>query len=205
MSRRLGERRICPALSTTDLLLLLVLVILMQAHLLSAIAGSLVALLFAVQHGIGAIVLLTHRPASQVSSRLWDTALGWAGTLLPLAMRATAEPAGWLSLTIVASGSLLATAAILSLGRSFGMEPAHRGLQTRGLYRLVRHPIYAAYLLIVGGFLTAHLSWWNGVVALIWLRVQVARIQREETLLRSDGHYQDYVRQVRWRLLPGMW
>jgi len=38
------------ALSTTDLLLLLVLVILMQAHLLTAITGSLVALLFAVQH-----------------------------------------------------------------------------------------------------------------------------------------------------------
>jgi hypothetical protein len=52
---------------------------------------------------------------------------------------------------------------------------------------------------------TAHRSWWNGVVALIWLRVQVARIQREETLLRSDEHYQDYVRQVRWRLLPGLW
>jgi protein-S-isoprenylcysteine O-methyltransferase Ste14 len=205
MSRRLVERHMRPALSTTDLMLLLVLVILMQAHLLTAIGGSLLALLFAVQHGIGAIVLLTHRPASQVSSRPWDTALGWAGTLLPLAMRATAEPAGWLSLAIVASGSLLATAAILSLGRSFGMEPANRGLKTRGLYRVVRHPIYASYLLIVGGFLTAHLSWWNGVVALIWLRVQVARIKREETLLRSDEHYHDYVRQVRWRLIPGLW
>jgi protein-S-isoprenylcysteine O-methyltransferase Ste14 len=43
------------------------------------------------------------------------------------------------------------------------------------------------------------------VVALIWLWVQVARIQREETLLRSDGHYQDYVRQVRWRLVLGLW
>jgi protein-S-isoprenylcysteine O-methyltransferase Ste14 len=43
------------------------------------------------------------------------------------------------------------------------------------------------------------------VVALIWLGVQVARIQREETLLRSDGYYQDYVRQVRWRLVPRVW
>lgn len=68
----------------------------------------------------------------------------------------------------------------------------------------MRHPIYAAYLLIIGGFLTAHLSWSNGVVALIWLRVQVVRLQREEMLLYSDGHYQDYLRQVRWRLLLGM-
>jgi len=43
-------------------------------------------------------------------------------------MHVTAEPAGWLSLTIVAGSSLLATSAILSLSRSFGMEPAHRGL-----------------------------------------------------------------------------
>ena len=40
MSRRLVGRRMRPALSTTDLLLLLVLVILMQAHLLTAIAAA---------------------------------------------------------------------------------------------------------------------------------------------------------------------
>src|SRR5579859_5154198 len=97
MNRHFVGRRLRPVLSTTDLLLLLVLVILMQAHLFTAITGSLVALLFAVQHGIGAVVLLAHRPASQVSSRPWDTALGWAGTRLPLAMRATTELAGLLS------------------------------------------------------------------------------------------------------------
>lgn len=57
MSRRFVGRRVRLALSTTDLLLLLVLMILMHARLLTAIAGSLVSLLFTVQHGIGAILL----------------------------------------------------------------------------------------------------------------------------------------------------
>lgn len=91
-----------------------------------------------------------------------------------------------LGLVLVVLGSLLATAAILSLGRSFRIEPAHRGLQTRRLYRVVRHPIYASYLPIVGGFLLSYASWWNGLVAVIWLAVQITRIQREEALLSQD-------------------
>jgi protein-S-isoprenylcysteine O-methyltransferase Ste14 len=43
------------------------------------------------------------------------------------------------------------------------------------------------------------------VVALIWLWVQVARIQREEALLGQDSQYQRYAKQVRWRVLPGVW
>ena len=69
----------------------------------------------------------------------------------------------------------------------------------------MRHPIYAAYLLIVGGFLTAHPSCWNGSVALIWLGVQITRVRREEILLSSDEIYQRYTRRVRWRLVPGLW
>lgn len=193
------------ALSTTDLLLLVAMAVLVKAHLSAALAGSLVSLLFALQHSIIAAVVLLHRPARHASSSWGDAALGWLGTLLPLAMRATAEAAGQISLGMVILGSLLASGAILSLGRSFGMEPAHRGLQTGKLYRVVRHPIYAAYLVIVGGFLTAYPSWWNGLVALVWLGVQIARIRREEALLSRDEHYQDYVRQVRWRMLPWVW
>ena len=34
----------------------------------------------------------------------------------------------------------------LSLGRSFGLMPANRGVVSTGMYRLVRHPIYLGYL-----------------------------------------------------------
>lgn len=196
------------ALSTTDVLLLIVMAALLKAHLLAAFAGSLVSLLFAVQHALIALVVLLHRPARSTrpdAAARRDLALSWAGTLLPLAMRTTTDSPGSAELGLIVLGSLLASAAILSLGRSFGIEPAHRGLQTRRLYRIVRHPIYAAYLLIVGGFLLAHLSWWNACVALLWLAVQVCRIRREEALLSGDGQYRQFMQQVRWRLVPGMW
>jgi protein-S-isoprenylcysteine O-methyltransferase Ste14 len=193
------------ALSATDLALLIVMTVLVKAHLEAALAGSLVSLLFGVQHIAIFVVTLLHRPAAGQGSSRTDLLLAWAGTLLPLAMRATTAPVTDVGLVLVVLGSLLATAAILSLGRSFGIEPAHRGLQTRRLYRVVRHPIYAAYLPIVGGFLFSYASWWNGLVAVIWLAVQITRIQREEALLGQDAQYQHYAQQVRWRLLPGVW
>lgn len=191
------------ALSATDLALLIVMTALVKAHLEAALAGSLVSLLFGVQHIAIFVVTLLHRPAAgQVRT---DLPLAWAGTLLPLAMRATTAPVTGVGLVLILLGSLLATAAILSLGHSFGMEPAHRGLQTRRLYRVVRHPIYAAYVPIVGGFLLSYASWWNGLVAVIWLAVQITRIQREEALLGQDAQYQRYTERVRWRVLPGVW
>lgn len=193
------------ALSATDLVLLIVIAALARNHLEAALAGSPVALLFCVQHSAVVALTLLHRPAASQGSSRADLLLAWAGTLLPLAMRARTEPVIGLGLLLIIAGSLLATAAILSLGRSFGMEPAHRGLQTRWLYRIVRHPIYAAYVLIVGGFLLSYVTFWNGLVAVIWLAVQVTRIQREEALLGQDARYQRYAQRVRWRVLPWVW
>ena len=39
-------------------------------------------------------------------------------------------------------GLLIVIAGKVSLGRSFGLIPANRGIVSTGLYRLVRHPIY---------------------------------------------------------------
>ena len=35
----------------------------------------------------------------------------------------------------------------MTLGRSFGVVPANRGVVVGGPYRLVRHPIYTGYLI----------------------------------------------------------
>ena len=91
-----------------------------KAHLLAALAGSLVSLLFALQHGIIAVILLVHRPANQASAQPSDVMLGWVGTLLPLALRATAEGTGPLSLAIVVIGSLLASGRFSRWGAASG-------------------------------------------------------------------------------------
>ncbi|NTU78443.1 MAG: hypothetical protein HGA45_03425 [Chloroflexales bacterium] len=113
--------------------------------------------------------------------------------------------------TLRVTAEVVGATRVASVAQQFGagsrvlIEPAHRGLQTRWLYRVVRHPIYAAYLLIVGGFLLSAWSWWNGGVAITWLAVQGMRVIREEALLRQDAEYQRYAQVVCWRLLPGVW
>ena len=106
---------------------------------------------------------------------------------------------------MVLVGVVLATGAILSLGRSFGIEAANRGIQTHGLYRFVRHPIYAAYLPLMGGYLLA--SCRGGMYWCLpagWLPGWVGFDVRKP-VLRRDPQYQAYTLQVRWRLLPGIW
>ena len=73
----------------------------------------------------------------------------------------------------------------LSLGRSFGLMPANRGVVSTGLYRLVRHPIYMGYLITHVGFLLANATFWN---VLIFVAADVALMIRavyEERVARA--------------------
>jgi protein-S-isoprenylcysteine O-methyltransferase Ste14 len=134
--------------------------------------------------------------------------LGYSGMLAPLFVRPAAlapPPLLWVGLAAQGIGNVLAVAGICDLGRSFGIIAANRGIKTRGLYRYVRHPIYATYLLAFGGFVLAHPSIHNGVVLLGWAIIQIARIHAEERMLGEDPTYCTYQRAVRYRLVPGLW
>ena len=112
-------------------------------------------------------------------------------------------PTVGLLLVTVAAG--LSLASLLTLGRGFGLRPALRHLATTGSYRLVRHPIYLAYILAdVGYNLT---EWARGSVLLMlvgWASL-VYRIQAEERILSQDGAWADYRASVRYRLIPRIW
>jgi protein-S-isoprenylcysteine O-methyltransferase Ste14 len=89
-----------------------------------------------------------------------------------------------------------------SLGRSFGLLPAQRGLVAVGPYRFVRHPMYLGYLIGQTGFMLVNFSWRNllvliGIYLALWLR-----ISREETVLEQSNDYVIYRKQVRWRIFP---
>ncbi len=92
----------------------------------------------------------------------------------------------------------------LSLGRSFGLLPANRGVVSTGAYRFVRHPIYAGYLLSEIGFLLANFSTRNLITIGVWMVLQIGRILLEERLLSDDADYRAYRAQVRYRLIPGV-
>ncbi|SDI64572.1 methyltransferase family protein [Pseudomonas panipatensis] len=92
----------------------------------------------------------------------------------------------------------------LSLGRSFGLVPANRGVVTTGAYRLVRHPIYLGYLLGHVGFILGAFSIRNAVLLVVLYFFQGIRILEEEKFLRREPEYLKYVKRVRWRAIPGL-
>jgi protein-S-isoprenylcysteine O-methyltransferase Ste14 len=104
-----------------------------------------------------------------------------------------------LGLMLVLLGACLGFASLLSLGRWFGVWPAFRGLATRGPYRLVRHPMYLAYVL---GDIGYNLYEYNlGTVLLViagWSSL-FYRIRAEERILSRDAGWSSYVASGRRR------
>jgi protein-S-isoprenylcysteine O-methyltransferase Ste14 len=101
-----------------------------------------------------------------------------------------------------AAGLAIIITGKVTLGRSFGLMPAHRGLVCSGVYRLVRHPIYAGYLITHTGFLIAHPSAWNLVLLIVSDLALMVRATYEERTLSADPDYIAYMDRVRWRVLP---
>jgi protein-S-isoprenylcysteine O-methyltransferase Ste14 len=114
-----------------------------------------------------------------------------------------AWPAG--GLVLVTLAACLSITSLLSLGRRFGVWPALRSLATRGPYRLVRHPMYLAYVLADIGY---NLEEWNFGTALLVMAGWASlfyRIRAEERILSHHAGWSTYVTLVRDRLFPGLW
>ena len=92
--------------------------------------------------------------------------------------------------------------ALFTLGRSFGVVPADRGLVSHGPYRLVRHPIYAFEALFFATYFYLSPNLYNAVILVVANMLQVIRILREEMIIEG---YAEYKTRVRWRILPGIW
>ena len=112
-------------------------------------------------------------------------------------------PDGALVIVTLAAG--LSAASLLALGRLFGVRPALRGLCSKGPYRMIRHPMYFAYMVSDIGY---NLQEWNfGTVALVivgWISL-LYRIHAEERILSNDPKWPAYAGLVPYRLIPGVW
>jgi len=105
---------------------------------------------------------------------------------------------------ILAGGLAIVVVGKMALGRSFGLVPANRGVVARGPYALVRHPIYAGYLITHGAFFMANPTPWNATLILIADSALIVRALMEERVLRADAAYQRYCERVGWHLVPGV-
>jgi protein-S-isoprenylcysteine O-methyltransferase Ste14 len=171
-------------------------------------SGRVVGVGLAATELITAILFLARRQPIASTGRVRDWATGLVGSFGSLLARpgglhsATGDVVG---LSLQAIGLAVVVLGLLALGRSFGIVAANRGVVTSGPYRLVRHPLYVAYVVEQAGYLVQSVRWWNAVVfAVVWA-CQVARIRAEERVLSSDPEYGRYRQTTRYRLVPGVW
>lgn len=111
------------------------------------------------------------------------------------------------SMVFVGAGIVLGMVAGARLGGSLTPSPIPKEsgeLATSGVYRLVRHPIYSALLLVSLGLAIRGASVWHVVVLLaLVLLLQVKARAEEAMLLEKYQGYASYAARV-GRFLPGV-
>jgi protein-S-isoprenylcysteine O-methyltransferase Ste14 len=158
--------------------------------------------------GIVVVLILLRKPASVVSMRPLDWLLAVGATAGPLLIRpGEAGPFGppVIAASLMIAGLVCQIYAKLTLRFSFGVVPANRGLKVGGPYKIVRHPIYLAYLIGQVGFLLLNPTLWNAGVYVASLIVQIFRIAAEERLLALDEGHAAFRRTTPYRLVPGLY
>ena len=77
---------------------------------------------------------------------------------------------------------------------------------TNGPYRYVRHPAYVGMILFEFAISTLLASWWAIIAGGVCAILVILRTALEDHTLQAElAGYVDYVQQVRYRLLPGIW
>jgi len=152
------------------------------------------------------VVLMIVRRSAIVVDRVWKTR---AVTALSIVGPYLVQPDGnglpdIYTSPLLAGGLLLVIGGKVSLGRSFGIMPANRGVVRAGAYRVVRHPIYTGYLITHVAFAFGNPTAWNLATLFAADLALTIRALYEERVLRHDPRYVDYCALVRWRLLPGL-
>jgi hypothetical protein len=169
--------------------------------------GHLTGLLLLTSEALVVVLTLVRRRPQFVDrspSGLLTTALSLAGPPLLRAVDGSPMVPDAVTASVSAVGLGLVVFGKVALGRSFGIAPANRGIVARGPYLIVRHPIYAGYLLTHLAFFVAHPSPWNATVILIADGALVMRALIEERVLSADEQYRLYCRRVSWHLVPGL-
>lgn len=164
---------------------------------------------FAVQNVVMLAFILLRRPHQAVSRNPLHQAVALAafgsGVLFLGAPETGGPAAQTASAVIVFAANVLGLATILNLGRSFGILIALRKVETRYLYRVVRHPMYGTDILLRVGFLVSHLSWGPAVLFVLSTGCYVLRAVLEERFLAEQSPaYREYMERTRWRFIPGV-
>jgi protein-S-isoprenylcysteine O-methyltransferase Ste14 len=163
--------------------------------------GEWAYLLMCISETLTAAFFVLRSAPTTVSAEPLDWLFAIGGTFVPLFF----VPAAWGLLpaakNLIVLGTSLQILGLISLNRSFALVAAKRDLKTKGMYRFVRHPLYASYLLIFSGYLLAKTTWMNFAVYFMTMGFLLVRMVREEKHLLLDPAYGKYKQQVRYRII----
>ncbi len=193
---------------TQDALLVVSSAVFCYVHARAVVADSTwTSIPFAIEQAILVALFLSRRRSSETSTRPVDWVFATIGGWGPLVLQVHPS-AGELmrmgGIAVQTVGLALSCVGFVWLGKSFGIVAANRGVKTSGPYRIVRHPIYASHTLTLLGFAVANLWWGNVVIVALVLTGQLFRMVAEERVLTATDEYRAYAREVRWRLVPGV-
>lgn len=156
----------------------------------------------------GAAVFVVRRsPPHATMTSPWRTAVIVASLILPFGYGLIYAVPDSISAPLVVmewAATLVLGWSILALRSNFSVLPHVRELVDSGPYAAVRHPIYAAYLLLDLSYLLAA----PGIAAgAIWISESILlylRARWEEDVWSGSEEYRSYRERVRWRFVPGL-
>ena len=179
----------------------------MAVNFLPTLASAPVNDLLLLSEGLVTVFMVLRRFTQDVSTRPFDWLVALAGTAAPMAVHAPdpskhALAPQLLLVAIWLFGVAFSIWGKLSLRRSFGLAAANRGVVEGGPYRLVRHPIYAGYLMTYVFSILSNPQMFNGLLYLFTVTLIVIRIIAEERILKADPAYATFMGRVKFRLVP---
>jgi protein-S-isoprenylcysteine O-methyltransferase Ste14 len=148
-----------------------------------ASTGNLIYALGTVENSIIALMFLVRSPAVASSTSPLDYAIPFGATFLPQLLRPELHQVPLYAVILVGIGTSVSLAGIVFLNRSFGIVPTVRNIRTGGIYRAIRHPMYAGGLIVVVGFTLGNFSIANLAVAILTATLVLMRMHREELFL----------------------
>lgn len=164
--------------------------------------GEWTYLLFGTSEAVTVLLFAMRTAPKTISEDPLDWLFAIGGTFVPLAF----APANFgvlpMAKHLISAAMVMQILGLLSLNRSFALVAARRELKFGGMYRFMRHPLYASYIVMLTGYVLANTTLTNAAIYFLTLGLLSARMMREEKHLSQDPAYCAYMQSVPFRILP---
>jgi protein-S-isoprenylcysteine O-methyltransferase Ste14 len=114
-----------------------------------------------------------------------------------------------IGLLLVVIGAVGSTTCRYAMGRLWSAATVVQGehaILDRGLWGLVRHPLYAFIFVMYMGTAVVFATWWEWVLLALMITAHIKKLTDEERFLETSlPGYRDYQQRVRYRIIPGVW